>query len=366
MASSISSVSIGDRVIVQDAGKEIRRGVVKFVGETHFGSGVWCGLCLDLPLGKNDGTVRGVKYFECATNFGVFVPVGKVQLESKSQISKVDRDSNSSKGPDLHNVSRAKKGLPVRQSLPVASRAKQPPGRKNFQNLSTHVIPKPQDRSMVAKARAAAAGSQKFQRQQNLQLTNEITDHQVNASVAYQATDNSKKAKNDTFTVTNKAFAKPAVPEEATNENSLLVDDLQCDILIENISQYQLQTPLSSSTPQSSGDGNHPVTARHILMVTPFTPHTEAVVLEEASRVGQLLTQSTFPIGLPDVVKQLQLAVTGDGERSLADLGSVTDDPVDAMTGLRDQLRSSCQAFDTVAVIVGHLMMKVGHRYICL
>ena len=96
-------------------------------------------------------------------------------------------------------------------------------------------------------------------------------------------------------------------------------------------------------------------------MVSPFTPCSEAIVLEEASRLGQGFTQSACPLGLPDVVKQLQVAVTGEGEGGAVGLGSVADNPVDVMTGLRDHLRSTCRAFDAVAVVVGHLIVKVGH-----
>jgi len=48
-------------------------GIVKFIGRTHFSEGEWFGAHLDEPLGKNDGTVRGKKYFECPMNHGIFV-----------------------------------------------------------------------------------------------------------------------------------------------------------------------------------------------------------------------------------------------------------------------------------------------------
>lgn len=56
-----TNLSIGDRVIVS-SGMGSRAGILQYIGETKFAPGNWCGVQLDEPSGKNDGTVDGVQY----------------------------------------------------------------------------------------------------------------------------------------------------------------------------------------------------------------------------------------------------------------------------------------------------------------
>lgn len=41
--------------------------------------GIWYGIELDQPFGKNDGSVDGFEYFSCPTNHGVFAPPSRIQ-----------------------------------------------------------------------------------------------------------------------------------------------------------------------------------------------------------------------------------------------------------------------------------------------
>ncbi|NXU20326.1 CLIP4 protein, partial [Pardalotus punctatus] len=68
-------IQVGDRVLVVGQ----RTGTVRFCGTTKFAPGFWCGIELDKPHGKNDGSVGGVQYFNCLPRYGIFAPPSRVQ-----------------------------------------------------------------------------------------------------------------------------------------------------------------------------------------------------------------------------------------------------------------------------------------------
>ena len=76
---------VGDRILVDG----LKEGIIGFLGETQFSKGIWAGVILDSPEGKNNGTLNDVKYFECEPNYGLFTRPHKLKLISKS----VDKDS---------------------------------------------------------------------------------------------------------------------------------------------------------------------------------------------------------------------------------------------------------------------------------
>lgn len=51
-------IRTGDRVIVSSS-RGSKAGILRFVGPTDFAPGIWAGVELDDPLGKNDGSVDG-------------------------------------------------------------------------------------------------------------------------------------------------------------------------------------------------------------------------------------------------------------------------------------------------------------------
>jgi tubulin-folding cofactor B len=77
-----SNIKIGERCEVQSGDGTIdRRGTIRFVGEAAMGKGgVWVGVEMDEPTGKGDGSVDGVRYFQCSSKHAVFVRADKVTV----------------------------------------------------------------------------------------------------------------------------------------------------------------------------------------------------------------------------------------------------------------------------------------------
>ncbi|KAL8177367.1 UNVERIFIED_CONTAM: hypothetical protein K2H54_001291, partial [Gekko kuhli] len=70
----LQDFSIGDRVLVGN----VQPGTLRFKGLTNFAEGFWAGVELDKPVGKNNGTYDGVKYFDCKEKHGIFAPPRKI------------------------------------------------------------------------------------------------------------------------------------------------------------------------------------------------------------------------------------------------------------------------------------------------
>jgi tubulin-folding cofactor B len=79
---------------VAAGGQPRRPATVAFVGEVHFKPGQWVGVCYDQPVGKNDGSLDGKRYFTCEPGHGGFVLPKSVVLVEKKEKKKEEGSNN--------------------------------------------------------------------------------------------------------------------------------------------------------------------------------------------------------------------------------------------------------------------------------
>jgi len=90
MADGDASLAVlGGRVCV---GTKKLGGTVRFVGPVAFAEGTWVGLEIDVPLGKNNGTVKGVEYFNCADLHGLFLRPSALFAEVSTPLNVIAED----------------------------------------------------------------------------------------------------------------------------------------------------------------------------------------------------------------------------------------------------------------------------------
>lgn len=116
----MADIKVGTKVDI--IGKNLK-GTVAYIGTTMFAPGKWIGVILDGPMGKNDGSVQGKRYFTCGENCGVFVRQQHIKASTVGEAkqpqtgikphSRLQRPRTSS--PSLRSTAQEPKGpkLPV-------------------------------------------------------------------------------------------------------------------------------------------------------------------------------------------------------------------------------------------------------------
>ncbi|KAF8477273.1 CAP Gly-rich domain-containing protein [Kalaharituber pfeilii] len=77
----VRGIAVGKRCRVGGAALD-RRGTVRYVGlvEQIPGEGLWVGIENDEPVGKNDGSISGHRYFHCKPKHGSFIRPDRVDI----------------------------------------------------------------------------------------------------------------------------------------------------------------------------------------------------------------------------------------------------------------------------------------------
>eukprot|EP01016_Furgasonia_blochmanni_P055210 TRINITY_DN919_c0_g1_i4.p1 TRINITY_DN919_c0_g1~~TRINITY_DN919_c0_g1_i4.p1 ORF type:complete len:190 (+),score=52.59 TRINITY_DN919_c0_g1_i4:511-1080(+) len=81
-------IKVGDRCKLKEADV---RGEVKFIGKVpEIAEGYFVGVKLDEPMGKNNGSIKGTKYFDCPEKYGLIVRPDKIEVGDFPEIDLLD------------------------------------------------------------------------------------------------------------------------------------------------------------------------------------------------------------------------------------------------------------------------------------
>jgi len=73
-------ITLGSRCKVMSTNQPTRIGTVMYNGNLEGKKGIFIGVKFDEPLGVNDGSSNGKRYFDCQPKYGSFVPPSAVEI----------------------------------------------------------------------------------------------------------------------------------------------------------------------------------------------------------------------------------------------------------------------------------------------
>ncbi|KAH8401746.1 hypothetical protein KR009_007617, partial [Drosophila setifemur] len=112
-------IVLGESVLIRPYNAS---GVIRFVGTTEFQPGAWIGVELDVPTGKNDGSVKGIQYFQCKPKHGMFVRSDKLMLDKRGKAMRAYKAAEKSNSISKEMSSSMTRSKSRGESLNVAAR----------------------------------------------------------------------------------------------------------------------------------------------------------------------------------------------------------------------------------------------------
>ncbi|KAI9344183.1 dynein associated protein-domain-containing protein [Zopfochytrium polystomum] len=148
-------VAVGTRVEVT-SNNTLCAGTVRFTGPTSFAPGNWVGIELDVPNGKNDGSLQGTRYFECQPLHGVFVRASQIKSILPST-SSIPSSRSSDAGSETVTASST-----ARTSKPASSTAKPSAAKTLKGSISTPRSPNLGARATLPPSSATSASAKRI------------------------------------------------------------------------------------------------------------------------------------------------------------------------------------------------------------
>uniref|UniRef100_A0AAQ4PCH4 CAP-Gly domain-containing protein n=1 Tax=Gasterosteus aculeatus aculeatus TaxID=481459 RepID=A0AAQ4PCH4_GASAC len=284
---------VGDRVLVGGS----KMGVIRYMGETDFAKGEWCGVELDEPLGKNDGAVAGTRYFQCLHKFGLFAPVHKVirigfpstspakAKKSKRMamgVSSLAHSPSSSSISSVSSVASSVGGRPSRTGLltETSSRyarkisgttALQEALKEKQQHIEQLLAERDQERADMAKATSHICEVEKDLSVLKVQHVQYVTENEGNLQqvkamlastqkdkleLANQLEEEKRKVEDLQFRVEEESITKGDLEQTTVEEQSRIVQ-LEEELSLRRAEMENLQAKLRGSDASPRGGGDH-------------------------------------------------------------------------------------------------------------
>ncbi|XP_014223669.1 restin homolog isoform X2 [Trichogramma pretiosum] len=210
---SISSVSqklqLGERVIVSSS-QGSKMGVLRYMGQTDFAPGEWCGVELDDPVGKNDGSINDKRYFECRPNHGLFAPPNKVSRSPSNRKSTgvIHKPSGAALNSSLRSKAGSRESLASISSVATSVASK-------MTTASTSRLPKKSTLMSTSTPARKTAQELSKERQKEIEILRKERDIERErvTKAASQADEAEKK-----YAILQKEFAKYKEDTEKSNQ----------------------------------------------------------------------------------------------------------------------------------------------------